>query len=470
MEDKTKPTAPQPFPDDDRSAVSDAQASEENKLTGDSVDKPAEPAAPKAAPVEAPAAPKAAPVSAPQSPADRADRPAEPAAPKSAPDAAPAVPAEAPAQPAAPKTAPVDPAAAPVQPAASAAAPVPPAPKAPVAPQAPVAGSAAAPASAPAAAPTQPMGAPAQPGGPTPQPAAAPMGAYPPPPAPNASVSNSKATVALVCGILAIVFSFIPIVGIILGIVAIVFAGKAVRMFGHSGKATGGKVCGILGIVFSVLMIVFTVAVMMIGFGAVSTMGSDYDDSVPAHVSSSNDSSSWSAAGGAVDMDKDQQAVYDQVTVLFDGIVAKDAKFKDELSEEYGESFEQNFGATYAEMGIDPSAFAEWALTDFSYSIDSVFVEGDMATVYVDTTERDTFQFLMNFGDAVAAYSQTIDADTASDSDARAKVAELFSQTMADTAEMTTYFAAFDFKKQGDAWVIDEDSAEEEFDYMFGTF
>ena len=158
MEDKTKPTAPQPFPDDDRSAVSDAQASEENKLAGDSVDKPAEPAAPKAAPVEAPAAPKAAPVSAPQSPADRADRPAEPAAPKSAPDAAPAVPAEAPAQPAAPKTAPVDPAAAPVQPAASAAAPVPPAPKAPVAPQAPVAGSAAAPASAPAAAPTQPMG------------------------------------------------------------------------------------------------------------------------------------------------------------------------------------------------------------------------------------------------------------------------------------------------------------------------
>lgn len=444
MEDKTKPTAPQPFPDDDRSAVFDAQASEESKLAGDPVDKPAEPAAPKAAPVEAPAAPKAAPVSAPQSPADRADRPAEPAAPKSAPDAAPAVPAEAPAQPAAPKTAPVD-------------------------PQAPVAGSAAAPASAPAAAPTQPMGAPAQPGGPTPQPAA-PMGAYPPPPAPNASAGNSKATVALVCGILAIVFSFIPIVGIILGIVAIVFAGKAVRMFGLSGKATGGKVCGILGIVFSVLMIVFTVAVMMIGFGAVSTMGSDYDDSVPAHVSSSNDSSSWSASGGAVDMDKDQQAVYDQVTVLFDGIVAKDAKFKDELSEEYGESFEQNFGATYAEMGIDPSAFAEWALTDFSYSIDSVFVEGDMATVYVDTTERDTFQFLMNFGDAVAAYSQTIDADTASDSDARAKVAELFSQTMADTAEMTTYFAAFDFKKQGDAWVIDEGSAEEEFDYMFGTF
>lgn len=295
------------------------------------------------------------------------------------------------------------------------------------------------------------------------------MGAYPPPPAPNAPVSNSKATVALVCGILAIVFSFIPIAGIILGIVAIVFAGKATRMFGHSGKATGGKVCGILGIVFSVLMIVFTVAVMMFGYSVASSIDQTYDDA-PAYVSSSNESSSWSSAAGAIDMDKDQQAVYDQVTVLFDGIVTKDAKFKDELSEEYGESFEQNFGATYAEMGIDPAAFAEWALTDFSYEIDSVFVEGDTATVYVDTTERDVFDFLMNFGDAVAVYSQTVDADTVADADAKAKVAELFSQTMADTAEMTTYFAAFDFVKQGDAWIIDEDSAEEEFDYMFGTF
>lgn len=491
MEDKTTPMAPQPSSDDDCSVASDAQSPEKNGPVDGSVDESAEPAAPKSAPVEGPAAPKAAPIEAPaapkespveapvqpeapkadpafapQSPADRTDKPTEPAAPKSAPDAASAAPAEAPTRPAAPKTAPVESTAAPVQPTASAAAPVPPAPKAPVAPQA----AAAAPASAPAASPTQPMGAPAQPGGPAPQPAAAPMGAYPPPPAPNAPVSNSnKATVALVCGILAIVFSFIPIAGIILGIVAIVFAGKATRMFGHSGKATGGKVCGILGIVFSVLMIVFTVAVMMFGYSVASSIDEAYEDA-PAYVSSSNESSSWSSAAGAIDMDKDQQAVYDQVTVLFDDIVAKDAKFKDELSEEYGESFEQNFGATYAEMGIDPAAFAEWALTDFSYEIDSVFVEGDTATVYVDTTERDTFQFLMNFGDAVAAYSQTIDAGTVSDVDAKAKVAELFNQTMAETAETTTYFAAFDFKKQGDAWVIDEESAEEEFDYMFGTF
>ena len=169
-------------------------------------------------------------------------------------------------------------------------------------------------------------------------------------------------------------------------------------------------------------------------------------------------------------MDKDQQAVYDQTSALFDGIVARDSAFMAELSQEFGDEFEDSFGASYAELGIDPAAFAEWALTDFSYSIDSVFVDGDMATVYVNTSERDTFEFLMSFGDAVSTYSQSSEAAAASDAEARAKVAELFSQTMDSTTAMTTYFAALEFKKQGDAWIIDEDSVEEEFDYMFGTF
>ena len=414
MEDTNKPMAPQPSPEDRDRPASDSQETEEIKAPDQPVSALEAPAQP-----QVPAVPKTAPVPDPN----------------------------APAAPQAPKV-----------------------PPAPPAPQAPAAGPVPAPAAAPAAAPTQPMGGPAQPGGPMPQPGPAPMGAYPPPPPPVAPVKNNKAVVALICGILAIVFSFIPIAGIILGVVAIVFASKAVRMFGRDGKATGGKVCGIIGIVISVLWIVLTVAMMMFAFTMAPGLDRDYDDSLPGYVSSSNASSSWSSAAGAVDMDADQQAVYDQVVVLFDGIVAKDEKFKGELSEEYAESFEQNFGADYAEMGIDSAAFAEWVLTDFSYEIDSVFVDGDTATVYVDTTERDVFDFLMNFGDAVAAYSQTIDADTVADVEAKAKVAELFSQTMADTTEMTTYFAAFDFVKQGDAWIIDEDSAEEEFDYMFGTF
>ena len=430
MEDKKEPLAPKPAPDD-----------QEKSIPAPEPVKPAEPAAP-AEPETAPAAP---------------------AAPKSEPAAAPTKPVE-PAAPAEPAPAPAEPVA-PAVPAAPAAPAVPQAPAQPVAPTQPVG----APVAAPGVAPTQPMPAPAQPAaGPAGQPVPAPMGgAYPPPPAPSYAPKSGKAMGALVCGILAIVFSFIPIVGIILGIVAIVFAGKAVREAGHDGKATGGKVCGILGIVFSVLWGIFSLVLTLGIIGAASSY-EDYDrsDYVPP-VSSVPDSSS---AEPAVDMDAEEQAVYDETAAIFEKIVAKDSQFMTELSQEFNDSFEDSFSMSCAELGIDPSAFAEWAVTDFSYEIDSVYVDGDTATVYVDTTERDTFEFLMGFSDAVAAYGATAEGEGATPDAAKAKVGELFSQTMAETTDTTTYFAAVDFVKKDGVWVAVEDSLEEEFDYMFGTF
>ncbi|MDO5042718.1 MAG: DUF4190 domain-containing protein [Slackia sp.] len=453
MEDKKEPLAPKPAPDD-----------QEKSIPAPEPVKPAEPAAP--AELEtasaAPAAPKSEPAAAPAKPAE----PATPAEPAPAP-AEPAAPA-APAQPAAP-AAPAVPQA-PAQPTAPVApqAPQPAAPAAPAQPAAPTQ-PAGAPVAAPGVAPTQPMPAPAQPAaGPAGQPVPAPMGgAYPPPPAPSYAPKSGKAMGALVCGILAIVFSFIPIVGIILGIVAIVFAGKAVREAGHDGKATGGKVCGILGIVFSVLWGIFSLVLTLGIIGAASSY-EDYDrsDYVPP-VSSVPDSSS---AEPAVDMDAEEQAVYDETAAIFEKIVAKDSQFMTELSQEFNDSFEDSFSMSCAELGIDPSAFAEWAVTDFSYEIDSVYVDGDTATVYVDTTERDTFEFLMGFSDAVAAYGATAEGEGATPDAAKAKVGELFSQTMAETTDTTTYFAAVDFVKKDGVWVAVEDSLEEEFDYMFGTF
>lgn len=77
------------------------------------------------------------------------------------------------------------------------------------------------------------------------------MGA--PAPTPAAKSSN-KALVALICGIVAIVFSSSIIVGIAAGVVAIVFALKA-KKEAPDGKATAGLICGIVGVALSVIMI-----------------------------------------------------------------------------------------------------------------------------------------------------------------------------------------------------------------------
>jgi len=439
MEEKKGPAAPQPEPDNQPKS-----------------DIPVEPAAP-AAPAEPSASVEPA---APAAPA----APVEPAAPV------------APAKPAAP--------AAPAEPATPAEPPAPAAPMAPTAPAVPVAPAAPQPAPAsapqvegaaqtpqapqqPTAAPTQPFDPAQQPAQPVPGPAQAPYGAYPPPPAPGyPAPSNGKATGALICGILAIVFSFIPIVGIVLGIVAIVLASKAVKFAGKSGKTTGGKVCGIIGIVFSILWAIFSFVLTMGIIGSINAYESDYVPSadVPAGSSSL-----------AEDMGAEEQAIADLVSTELDKYKNADSAVLSALGAEYDDEdlvTIDGVDMSLRDLGIDPNEVAVWATTDFDYSIDSVYIDSDgaTATVYVDTTERDFFEMGMLFNDLLDEYISSGAADAADLETAKAKVGELYGQAMAESTAMTDYYAAFDMVNEGGTWRIVEDSLEEELDYVFSTF
>ncbi|MFR3272592.1 MAG: DUF4190 domain-containing protein [Slackia sp.] len=439
MEEKKGPAAPQPEPDNQPKS-----------------DIPVEPAAP-AAPAEPSASVEPA---APAAPA----APVEPAAPV------------APAKPAAP--------AAPAEPATPSEPPAPEAPMAPTAPAVPVAPAAPQPAPAsapqvegaaqmpqapqqPTTAPTQPFDPAQQPAQPVPGPAQAPYGAYPPPPAPGyPAPSNGKATGALICGILAIVFSFIPIVGIVLGIVAIVLASKAVKFAGKSGKTTGGKVCGIIGIVFSILWAIFSFVLTMGIIGSINAYESDYVPSADVPASSSP---------LAEDMGAEEQAIADLVSTELDKYKNADSAVLSALGAEYDDEdlvTIDGVDMSLSDLGIDPNEVAVWATTDFDYSIDSVYIDSDgaTATVYVDTTERDFFEMGMLFNDLLNEYISSGAADAADLETAKAKVGELYGQAMAESTAMTDYYAAFDMVNEGGTWRIVEDSLEEELDYVFSTF
>lgn len=397
-----------------------------------------------------------------------------PAAPQPEPDNQPK--SDIPVEPAAP--------AAPAKPAAPAEPPAPAAPMAPTAPAVPVAPAAPQPAPAsapqvegaaqmpqapqqPTAAPTQPFDPAQQPAQPVPGPAQAPYGAYPPPPAPGyPAPSNGKATGALICGILAIVFSFIPIVGIVLGIVAIVLASKAVKFAGKSGKTTGGKVCGIIGIVFSILWAIFSFVLTMGIIGSINAYESDYVPSADVPASSSP---------LAEDMGAEEQAIADLVSTELDKYKNADSAVLSALGAEYDDEdlvTIDGVDMSLSDLGIDPNEVAVWATTDFDYSIDSVYIDSDgaTATVYVDTTERDFFEMGMLFNDLLNEYISSGAADAADLETAKAKVGELYGQAMAESTAMTDYYAAFDMVNEGGTWRIVEDSLEEELDYVFSTF
>lgn len=444
-------------------------------------DEQAKPAGPKAVPAapaaaseasepEAPAAPaeSAAPEAdaasaAPKAPAGESARPQAPVEPASAaPEAskAPAAPATPtasaePQQPAAPKApaAPQQPASAgaPAGPATPAAPRMPERPQAPTKPQAPAAGPVASPAAGPAAAPA------AGPAGPT-----GPAGAYPPPPAPGMGARSSKATVALVCGILAIVLSFIPLIGIVLGIVAIVFAGKAVREAGRDGKATGGRICGILGIVFAVLFIVFYLIVGMGVSAALDEYGSySYDTSLPAP--------SYTPPAASGDYTAEEQPVADTVDAALQAVAAKDAAFVSALSTEIDDEMLDASGVNFSKIGVDSADIADWLLTDFTYSIDSVYVESDgTATVYVDADSRAFFDLMTDFVTKLNEYSNSDEYAAASSDQVYAKAGELLAQSMDESAKTSWTYVSLELVKSGDTWSIDPDSMEEAVDQMFG--
>ncbi len=91
------------------------------------------------------------------------------------------------------------------------------------------------------------------------------------------SSSNGMAIAALVCGILGIVGSFIPIVGyftFILAILGIVFGVKARKVASDDkrGLATAGLVLGIIGTVFGALGIICVVCAVGVA-GAAGAFG-----------------------------------------------------------------------------------------------------------------------------------------------------------------------------------------------------
>ena len=85
---------------------------------------------------------------------------------------------------------------------------------------------------------------------------------------PQVPDSRGKGTGAgsLVCGILGLIFCWVPFLGLILNIVAIALYGSS-HKYGPNGMATAGLVLGIIGIIVSIIVTI----VMLVAFAAVGT-------------------------------------------------------------------------------------------------------------------------------------------------------------------------------------------------------
>lgn len=390
------------------------------------------------------------------------ETPAEPAAPAAPTESA--VPAE-PKQPAAPTGSPVD-----VPQPASAPQPAPAEPASTPQPKQPQADPQATPQPAPAPqAGPQPAAAPQQPGQPQPQqpgaqPQVAPAGyqaAVPETP------KSGKATAALVCGIIALVAAlFVPLIGfllgIALGIVAIVLATKSTRATGvKTGKTRAAKILAIIAFVVSAISLVVTIITGVVLVGSVADSASSSSGSVAVESTASMD-----------DLSEEEKAAAQPVDTLMNQIKNQDQAILDELATDYNDSFKDTYDYTLNDFGVDPMALAQWGTSDFSYAFDDVIVFSDgTATVYVDVESRDYYEMIFRFSDLVTDYQTSDEYQTTTEAEDKIKLGELLQQAMDETTETTTGYVGLDLTQQADGtWVIDEDSREDEFEYIFGLY
>ena len=254
--------------------------------------------------------------------------------------------------------------------------------------------------------------------------------------------SNGKAVGALVCGILAILFSASILFGIALGIVAIVLAGQAVKQAGRDGKATGGKVCGIVGIVLSVLAFVLYV---VIGVGVLAFVVGASDEYDRTYSSESSDLSSITQGG---------QQMEAAASEKLDLLKSKDAALMRKIADQADEQLADATG---------------YSLTDFDYQLGGAYDNGDgTGTVYADVTLRDSMAFATTFMEDAQAAIDAGDLQSLDEAGAKVLLGELYQAAMDKTTAMTTDYVSLEVVKNGDSWQVDEDSWGDELDYLFG--
>ena len=171
-------------------------------------------------------------------------------------------------------------------------------------------------------------------------------------------------------------------------------------------------------------------------------------------------------------MTEAEQQAEAAATAELDKLVNQDEATVQYLASELDEGFTEAMDVSHTDLGIDPADLARWMLTDLTYTPDGVYVyeEDGEGTMYADIEMRDSYAFMLNFYDKVNALNGSEEVKTMTEDEAKARIGELYYEAMDETTDMTTYYATVDLVKEGDQWVVDQDSWEEELDYMFGIY
>ena len=184
----------------------------------------------------------------------------------------------------------------------------------------------------------------------------------------------------------------------------------------------------------------------------------------------------------ADELDEGQIEVEQQTRAELDGLGAADSRARAQIVERFSTTVQEYLGYTPEALGIDANAYADWALADLSYTIESVYAfeaagDGpDEGSAFFDVDHRDVTAFNNEFYtkafEYLTAQGLTDSAVVLPNDAQRAELQALFAEVLGthQDSRATSEMAMFDFTRTEDRWQVTDESYRRAVEYLFSLY
>lgn len=174
-------------------------------------------------------------------------------------------------------------------------------------------------------------------------------------------------------------------------------------------------------------------------------------------------------------LDEDELTCVQICDAYLQAVASEQSPERGAIIDNLDQSMVEATGYTCEELGIDANAYAGWTLSNFSYQIDSCYVQTDegTASLYLYAWGPDLLDMHATLRQNVRTYIADLDAGREgtmrplTDSE-QARVRELFIEAI-DNAEMDSEsFLGFQLTFENDTWVLDLEQAQYQLGFPLG--
>lgn len=264
----------------------------------------------------------------------------------------------------------------------------------------------------------------------------------------------------MILGALSILFSAVPLVGLILAVAAIACAVRSTRGTVPTGLSTAGKVLGIAGAIISALVNLLLIVSIWLAAGALGeTYAAPETNAADSYLDKKDD--------GAHATEQRERELYDLIKPKFDALDPADPELKSEVKQYLASMVLDDFGDDIGSFGVDPEAYANWMLVGLSIETSDMLMGDSVGTCYVYVTHRDPIAFVIAWAKALDKAADDPEYQHLPQEQAAALMQEIFYTYLAECTATAETRVSFKFESIDGAWVLDEDSWNETYPKIF---